>query len=85
MQEKIEGLQNIKKVDIFEIKVKRMKVSDSIDDVTMTIPKMEYNQVVQEYNYVASQLRKVDAHIQKTNWTTELSGVDDLFINFEDK
>jgi len=85
LQDKLDGLDTIKRQDLFEVKVKRMKVSDSIDDVTITIPKLQYNQVVQEYNYCASQLRKVDAHIQRTNWTTELSGVDDLFINFEDK
>ncbi len=85
LQDKLEGLETIKRQDLFEVKVKRMKVSDSIDDVTITIPKLDYSQVVQEYNYCASQLRKVDANIQRTNWTTEINGVDDLFINFEDK
>ena len=55
------------------------------DDVTMKIPKLEYNQVVAEYNHTASQLRKVDAIIQRTNWTTLLEDVDDLFINYEDR
>lgn len=85
LQDKLEGLETIKRQDLFEVKVKRMKVSDSIDDVTITIPKLDYSQVVKEYNYCASQLRKVDAYIQRTNWTTEINGVDDLFINFEDK
>lgn len=85
LQDKLEGLSNIKAKDLFDIKVKRMNVSESIDDVTMTVPKLEYNQVVAEYNYTASQLRKIDAAIQRCNWTTEVAGVDDLFVNYEDR
>jgi len=85
LQDKLQGLSNIKGQDIFEVKVKRVKVTDSVDDLTMTVPKLQYNQVVQEYNYVSSQLRKIDAIIQRTNWTTELDDVDDLFIDIEDR
>lgn len=85
LQDKLDGLTSIKNADLFEVQVKRMRVSDSIDDVTMKIPKVEYNQVVAEYNYTSSQLRKIDAIIQRTNWTTEIDEVDELFVNYEDK
>ena len=85
LQDKLQGLSNIKSKDIYDIKVKRMSVSESIDDVTMTIPKLEYNQVVAENNYVSSQLRRIDAAIQRCNWTTEVADVDQLFKDYENK
>lgn len=85
LQDKLQGIGNIKNADIYEIRVVRKKVHEGIDDVTASVPKLEFNQVSAEYNHVASQLRKIDAHIQRTNWTTELSGIDDLFVNYEDK
>jgi len=85
LQDKLTGIQNIKAMDIYEVKVVRRKAHEGIDDVTATIPKLEFNQVCAEYNYTSSQLRQIDAHIQRCNWTTELEGIDKLFVNYEDK
>lgn len=85
LQDKLRGLNNIKDADIFEIVITRKKAHEGIDDITARVPKLEFNQVVAEYNHVSSQLRKIDAHIQRTNWNTELEGVDDLFVNYESK
>lgn len=85
LQDKLQSLDSFKRSDLYETKVQRMKVSDSIDDVTLKIPKLEYNQVVAEYNHMSKQLRLIDAIIQRTNWTTELDDVDALFVDYEDK
>lgn len=85
LQDKLQGLSNIKAQDIYEVHVVRRKAHEGIDDVTAKVPKLEFNQVVAEYNWVASQLRKIDAIIQRTNWNTEVGDADDLFVNYEDK
>lgn len=85
LQDKLISVERIKTMDLFEVKVSRMKVSDSIDDVTVQTPKLEYNQVVAEYNHISKQLRMIDAIIQRTNWTTEINDADELFIDFEER
>jgi len=85
LQEKLQGISNIKSQDIFEVRVVRKKAHEGIDDVTATIPKLEFNQVTAEYNYTASQLRQIDAIIQRMNWTVEIKDADTLFVNYEDR
>lgn len=72
LQEKVDSMQGLRVADLFETKVKRMKVTDNIDDVTAQVAKVDFNQITQEYDYYASQLRKIDAVIQQANWTTEI-------------
>lgn len=72
LQQKVDSLRNITMRDLFEPKVKRVKVTDSIDEVTAEVPKLQLNQVTAEYDYYAKQLRLVDAAIQQANWTTEV-------------
>lgn len=72
LQQKVDSLKHITLRDLFEPKVKRVKVTDSIDEVTAEVPKLQLNQVTAEYDYYAKQLRLVDAAIQQANWTTEV-------------
>ncbi len=72
LQEKINRIQPLKAADVYETKVKRVKVTDSIDDLTVSVPKLTLSQVTAEYDYYAKQLRLIDAAIQQSNWTTEL-------------
>ena len=75
---------DIKVKDIFSTKTVRKNVTDNIDDITMTIPKLTFSQVVGEHDFYARQLRLVDALIQKTNWTAEVdTGAEDLFKAYE--
>jgi len=85
LQDKLTGIGNIRNADIYETKVVRRKAHEGIDDITASIPKLEFNQVAAEYNWVSSQFRRIDAYIQRTNWTTILDDVDELFVNYEDK
>ena len=58
--------------DLFLIKVKRVNVTESTDDLTVGVPKLTLSQVNHEYNWHSRQLRLVDAAIQQTNWTTDV-------------
>lgn len=73
LQEKINRIQPLKHADIYETKVKRVNVTESIDDLTASVPKLELNQVTAEYDHYAKQLRLIDAAIQQANWTTVIA------------
>ena len=73
LQEKVNQLRNIKDNQmIYEIRGQRNKITDGIDELNANYPKLEVNQVTQEYDFSARQLRLVDAAIQQTNWTCEM-------------
>ncbi len=61
-----------KEKDLFEVKGKRAKVTDEIDDIVLQVPKLTLAEVTQEYDHYAKRLRLLDAAIQQANWTTEI-------------
>jgi len=76
---------DIRTKDIFTVKTQRKQISETIDDITMTVPKLTFAQVVGEHDYYARQLRLVDALIQKANWNTDVdTGSEDLFKTYEE-
>lgn len=72
LQEKVARIAVIKNSDIYEVKCKRINVTDSTDDITASVPKLNLNQVTREYDHYAKRLRLIDAAIQQANWTTEI-------------
>lgn len=72
LAEKVKGIQNFKQADLYEVKVKRTKVTDDVDDIIASVPKLTLSQVMAELDYYARALRLVDAAIQQANWTTEV-------------
>ena len=58
--------------DLFDTHVKRVKVSDAIDEATIAVPKVAWSEFERQYNLYAKQLRLVDAAIQRANWTTDI-------------
>jgi len=72
LKEKVMLLTVIKKEALFEVKVQRKNVTDSVDDIIALVPKLTVGQVTSEYDWHARQLRLVDAAIQQTNWTAEV-------------
>ncbi len=72
LAEKVKGIQNFKQADLYEVKVKRQKVSEDIDDIVASVPKLTLSQVTAELDHYARALRLVDAAIQQANWTTEI-------------
>jgi hypothetical protein len=73
LQDRLKRIDPVRHADVFTTKVSRIKVTDSIDNITADVPKLELNQVMAEYDHYARQLRLIDAAIQQANWTTELS------------
>lgn len=82
LQGKIAVLATIKATALFEVKAVRKNVTDNIDDVVVSVPKLEANQVTAEYDYYSKQLRIVDAVIQQANWTTEVTTPQDVMTDF---
>lgn len=83
LQGRLDRMGPIRQQDLYEVRVKRVQVTDSIDEVTAGVPKMTYAQFDQEYSHYAKQLRLIDAAIQRTNWTAdvEVTGVWDDFVS----
>ncbi len=69
---KVKILSAIKASALFEVKCVRKQITDNIDDITASVPKLTVSQVTAEYDFYSRQLRLVDAAIQQANWTTEL-------------
>ena len=72
LQHKVDVLSKIKDTDLFEVRAKRVNVTESLDDIVAQVPKLTASQVTEEFDWHARQLRLVDAAIQQANWTTEL-------------
>lgn len=84
LQDKLTQVDYVKRQDMFETKVKRSRVTENIDDIVSTVPKLELNQVTREYDHYAKQLRLIDAAIQQLNWTTDISVNDSVWADYGD-
>lgn len=74
---KVKQLQPIKmQADngIFETKTSRRKISDDIDEVSITTPKLSAKDITEEYDKYCKELRLLDDAIQETNHTTKIIG-----------
>jgi hypothetical protein len=83
LQAKVDQLKSIKDRDLFEVKGKRTKVTDDIDDIVLQVPLLSAAQVTSEFDWHARQLRLVDAAIQQANWTVELEVADSVIKDYE--
>lgn len=79
LEKKVAQLEPIKKMGddgLFETRVKRLNVSDQVDEVGITIPHITISDITKEYDQYASALRKIDASIQKANWEFDVDFAD---------
>lgn len=79
---KIDQLKQINKEGLFVVKAKRVKVTDDIDDVVASVPRITLSQVAAGHDWYAKQLRLVDAAIQQANWSTEVEVGDEVLKDF---
>lgn len=79
---KVKLLSAMKQPQFFETKVVRKNVTDNIDDITATVPKLTASQVTAEFDFYSRQLRLVDAAIQQANWTTEIETQGDVMADY---
>ncbi len=71
--EKLQMLRQIKDTSMFyAIRGKRVPVTEGIEQIDIDYPKLEVSQVIAEYDFVARQLRLIDAVIQQANWNTPI-------------
>ena len=82
LQAKVDQLKTIKDRDIFEVKGKRAKVTEDVDDIVLQVPLLSASQVTAEYDWHAKQLRHVDAAIQQANWTTKVDIPADVMADY---
>ena len=71
LQDKVEQLKPLKlqgEQGILEVQSKRVNISENTDEVQFQIPKIALKDVTKTYDHYATELRKLDASIQKANW-----------------
>jgi len=81
LEKKVAQLEPIKQLGdqgLFETKVKRMNVSEQMDEVTIQTPRITLSEVTTEYDKYATALRKLDASIQKANWEFDVDFTDKM-------
>ncbi len=82
LQDKVDTLKSVNVPDWWETKVKRVNVSDTIDDVRLQIPLLEVRQITAALDWHSKQLRLVDAAIQQSNWTAEIELPEDVMQDY---
>lgn len=84
LQEKVDRLRRVLDDDMCVLKVRRISVTDSVDEVTAAVPQVSVRQVTQAFDYNAKQLRRIDAAIQQANWTTDVELQDEVLEEFDE-
>lgn len=73
LAEKLNIVRQIKDAQlIYQVRNKRIQVTEQVESLDVDFPKLTLSQVTAEYDFVAKQLRLIDALIQQANWTTVL-------------
>ena len=85
LQAKVDQISSIKAQNIYDLRVQRIKITDSVDEVTANVPKLNLSQVTAEYDHYARQLRLVDAAIQQANWTSVIDCEGDVMCPWSEK
>jgi hypothetical protein len=79
LEKKVAQLEPIKQMGdngLFEAKVQRVNVTEQVDQIQMSVPKVTLSEVTKEFDKYASALRKLDASIQKANWEFDVDFAD---------
>lgn len=84
LQQKVTQLEKINTDKLFEVRVQRKNVTESIDDVVAAVPKIGMEQATHAYDTHAKRLRLIDAAIQQANWTTEIDIADEVMADYVD-
>ena len=84
LQEKVDQLRPLKEHEIMRSVVRRIKVTDNLDEVQAAVPIVTIGQVKAAYDWHARQLRLVDAAIQRANWETGIEVPDSVMADFKE-
>jgi len=75
LENKVKQLEPIKQIGeqgLLELKTQRMKVNETLDEIKIQYPKVTLADVTAEYDFYATQLRKLDTAIQQANWKHDI-------------
>lgn len=75
LQDKVEQLRPLKlkgEEGIFELQTQRVNINENVDEVKLQLPKLTLKDVTRTYDHYAAELRKLDAAIQKANWSYDV-------------
>lgn len=53
---------------VYKDEVQRRQVSENVDEVVARVARIDIRSITRDYDHYASELRKLDAAIQKANW-----------------
>lgn len=83
---KVAQLEPLKQQDprMFEIQTRRVNITDTVDEVSLNVPKITLANLTAEYDKYSSALRKIDAAIQQANWQFDLPEFTDAENPFND-
>ena len=84
LQEKVEQLKPINQDRLLEVKVQRRPVTDSLEDVIASVPKIAMVQVTHAFDWHAKALRRIDAAIQRANWETQIDLDESIMADYVD-
>ena len=84
LQEKVNLLRQVDEKALYEVKARRVNVTESLDDITAMVPKLTAAQVTREFDWYARQLRLVDAAIQQANWVCEVTVADSVMDDYRE-
>lgn len=85
LQQKVDQLRTLDVKALFEVKVKRTNVTDNVDDIIATVPKLKPEEVTAAYDWHARRLREVDLAIQQANHATQIEIPEAIMADFETK
>lgn len=85
LQQKVEVLKQIEAKALFEVKAKRMNVTDNLDDIIAQVPKLKPEEVTAAFDWHARRLREVDLAIQQANHATQIEIPSVVMEDFETK
>lgn len=85
LTDKVAQLRTINRTEMFEPVVRRVNVTQSLDDITAQVPKLTASQVTREFDMYASALRQVDAAIQQANWTVDVELPSEALLAYSER
>lgn len=84
LQGQVDRLRPLNQRELYEVRVERRNVSESIDDIAVKVPKISMQQVTHAFDWHAKQLRKIDAAIQQANWTANVAVDQEVMADYID-
>lgn len=83
LQQKVDQLKTINQKELFEVRAKRVNVTESLDDIVAQVPKLRPEEITAAFDWHARRLREVDLAIQQANHATQVTVPDEVMADFK--